>query len=313
MNWLFFLFKYSLHAENFSGTAGRISSFAHSGTQFSTKDRDNDRCTCRCAQLASGGTLPSQSPFICSFESKSYSAFLPSPSQTVHNSIKFLPTDSCWLGCCLSPAWISRFPFNSGSFVLQAGGSKRAAPPISMAYTTPARPAGCATTALSGTTGRAPIWWRPWRPWWCARPISGSVISDEASLPQIKYDRQKKKYIFGEQFSDFFLISIHINIVFIYSIHINIVFLNYILSVMNMIKGINRKQTRLAGIKPLPFNKKKPWTGLSGQLIKTGEEHRNVQKQERKRHTTWWRNYELNLSGSVGPLSSWVPNCWVKL
>ncbi|TWW65343.1 Angiopoietin-4 [Takifugu flavidus] len=44
-----------LHAENYSGTAGRISSLAHSGTQFSTKDRDNDRCTCRCAQLASGG------------------------------------------------------------------------------------------------------------------------------------------------------------------------------------------------------------------------------------------------------------------
>ncbi|XP_011607366.2 angiopoietin-2b [Takifugu rubripes] len=47
--------NYSLHAENYSGTAGRMSSLAHSGTQFSTKDRDNDRCTCRCAQLASGG------------------------------------------------------------------------------------------------------------------------------------------------------------------------------------------------------------------------------------------------------------------
>ncbi|KAF7662834.1 hypothetical protein LDENG_00226530 [Lucifuga dentata] len=47
--------NYSLHAEGFSGTAGRTSSLTHSGTHFSTKDRDNDRCTCKCAQLASGG------------------------------------------------------------------------------------------------------------------------------------------------------------------------------------------------------------------------------------------------------------------
>ncbi|XP_061673603.1 angiopoietin-2b [Syngnathoides biaculeatus] len=47
--------NYSLHVEGFSGTAGRTNSMAHSGTQFSTKDRDNDRCTCKCAQLASGG------------------------------------------------------------------------------------------------------------------------------------------------------------------------------------------------------------------------------------------------------------------
>ncbi|KAM3595982.1 uncharacterized protein V6R79_006348 [Siganus canaliculatus] len=47
--------NYSLHAEGFSGTAGRTNSLTHSGTQFSTKDRDNDRCTCKCAQLASGG------------------------------------------------------------------------------------------------------------------------------------------------------------------------------------------------------------------------------------------------------------------
>uniref|UniRef100_A0A8C9Y2Y8 Angiopoietin 2b n=1 Tax=Sander lucioperca TaxID=283035 RepID=A0A8C9Y2Y8_SANLU len=47
--------NYSLHAEGFSGTAGRTSSLTHTGTQFSTKDRDNDRCTCKCAQLASGG------------------------------------------------------------------------------------------------------------------------------------------------------------------------------------------------------------------------------------------------------------------
>ncbi|XP_024921168.1 angiopoietin-2b [Cynoglossus semilaevis] len=47
--------NYSLHAEGFSGTAGRTSSLTHSGTQFSTRDRDNDHCTCKCAQLASGG------------------------------------------------------------------------------------------------------------------------------------------------------------------------------------------------------------------------------------------------------------------
>ncbi|XP_060916109.1 angiopoietin-2b [Labrus mixtus] len=47
--------NFSLHAEGFSGTAGRASSLTHTGTQFSTKDRDNDRCTCKCAQLASGG------------------------------------------------------------------------------------------------------------------------------------------------------------------------------------------------------------------------------------------------------------------
>ncbi|XP_029369376.1 angiopoietin-2b isoform X1 [Echeneis naucrates] len=47
--------NYSLHAEGFSGTAGRTSSLTHNGTQFSTKDRDNDLCTCKCSQLASGG------------------------------------------------------------------------------------------------------------------------------------------------------------------------------------------------------------------------------------------------------------------
>ncbi|XP_059899579.1 angiopoietin-2b [Gadus macrocephalus] len=47
--------NYSLHAQGFSGTAGRTSSLTHSGTAFSTKDRDNDGCTCKCAQIASGG------------------------------------------------------------------------------------------------------------------------------------------------------------------------------------------------------------------------------------------------------------------
>ncbi|KAM4549696.1 angiopoietin-2b [Fundulus diaphanus] len=47
--------NYSLHVEGFSGTAGKTSSLTHTGSQFSTKDRDNDRCTCKCAQLSSGG------------------------------------------------------------------------------------------------------------------------------------------------------------------------------------------------------------------------------------------------------------------
>ncbi|TRZ00744.1 hypothetical protein DNTS_007583 [Danionella cerebrum] len=47
--------KYSLNARGYSGTAGRTSSLTHSGTQFSTKDQDNDQCSCKCAQMATGG------------------------------------------------------------------------------------------------------------------------------------------------------------------------------------------------------------------------------------------------------------------
>uniref|UniRef100_A0A8C1U1T9 Angiopoietin 2b n=1 Tax=Cyprinus carpio TaxID=7962 RepID=A0A8C1U1T9_CYPCA len=47
--------KYSLHASGFSGTAGRTSSLTQSGTLFSTKDQDNDQCSCKCAQMATGG------------------------------------------------------------------------------------------------------------------------------------------------------------------------------------------------------------------------------------------------------------------
>ncbi|XP_075460668.1 angiopoietin-2-like [Ascaphus truei] len=47
--------NYRLHLKGYSGTAGRTSSFSSTGTDFSTKDVDNDRCSCRCAQMATGG------------------------------------------------------------------------------------------------------------------------------------------------------------------------------------------------------------------------------------------------------------------
>ncbi|XP_051992029.1 angiopoietin-2-like isoform X1 [Xyrauchen texanus] len=47
--------KYSIHARGFRGTAGRTSSLTHTGTMFSTKDQDNDQCSCKCAQMATGG------------------------------------------------------------------------------------------------------------------------------------------------------------------------------------------------------------------------------------------------------------------
>ncbi|XP_068125174.1 angiopoietin-2-like isoform X2 [Hyperolius riggenbachi] len=47
--------NYRLNVRGYSGTAGRISSFSPSGTDFSTKDADNDRCSCKCAQIATGG------------------------------------------------------------------------------------------------------------------------------------------------------------------------------------------------------------------------------------------------------------------
>ncbi|KAM8976022.1 angiopoietin-2-like [Pelodytes ibericus] len=47
--------NYRLQIRGYSGTAGRTSSLSPTGTDFSTKDVDNDRCSCRCAQMASGG------------------------------------------------------------------------------------------------------------------------------------------------------------------------------------------------------------------------------------------------------------------
>uniref|UniRef100_A0A8C8RAA5 Fibrinogen C-terminal domain-containing protein n=1 Tax=Pelusios castaneus TaxID=367368 RepID=A0A8C8RAA5_9SAUR len=47
--------SYRLHMRDYSGTAGRTSSLSPPGTAFSTKDADNDRCGCKCAQMATGG------------------------------------------------------------------------------------------------------------------------------------------------------------------------------------------------------------------------------------------------------------------
>ncbi|XP_073786580.1 angiopoietin-1 isoform X1 [Danio rerio] len=47
--------KYRLFLKTHSGTAGRQSSLAIHGADFSTKDVDNDNCTCKCALMLSGG------------------------------------------------------------------------------------------------------------------------------------------------------------------------------------------------------------------------------------------------------------------
>ncbi len=44
-----------LFLKSHSGTAGRQSSLAIHGADFSTKDMDNDNCTCKCALMLSGG------------------------------------------------------------------------------------------------------------------------------------------------------------------------------------------------------------------------------------------------------------------
>ncbi|XP_075051560.1 angiopoietin-2-like [Mixophyes fleayi] len=47
--------NYRLNLRGYSGTAGRTSSFSPTGIDFSTKDVDNDRCSCKCAQISTGG------------------------------------------------------------------------------------------------------------------------------------------------------------------------------------------------------------------------------------------------------------------
>lgn len=44
-----------LSLSGYSGSAGPQSSLALEGTNFSTRDADNDNCLCKCAQMLSGG------------------------------------------------------------------------------------------------------------------------------------------------------------------------------------------------------------------------------------------------------------------
>ncbi|NXL86018.1 ANGP4 protein, partial [Alectura lathami] len=46
---------YRLSLQAYSGTAGQQSGLAMQGTNFSTRDADNDNCLCKCAQMLSGG------------------------------------------------------------------------------------------------------------------------------------------------------------------------------------------------------------------------------------------------------------------
>ncbi|TSN48498.1 Angiopoietin-2 [Bagarius yarrelli] len=47
--------KYRINLKGYSGSAGKISSLAQPGSDFSTKDADNDKCVCKCSQLTTGG------------------------------------------------------------------------------------------------------------------------------------------------------------------------------------------------------------------------------------------------------------------
>ncbi|XP_015218726.1 angiopoietin-2a [Lepisosteus oculatus] len=47
--------NYRIHLKGYSGTAGKISSLGQPGSDFSTKDADNDKCICKCSQLTTGG------------------------------------------------------------------------------------------------------------------------------------------------------------------------------------------------------------------------------------------------------------------
>uniref|UniRef100_A0A8C5HAC1 Fibrinogen C-terminal domain-containing protein n=1 Tax=Gouania willdenowi TaxID=441366 RepID=A0A8C5HAC1_GOUWI len=47
--------NYRINLKGYSGTAGKISSIGQPGSDFSTKDVDNDKCVCKCSQLTTGG------------------------------------------------------------------------------------------------------------------------------------------------------------------------------------------------------------------------------------------------------------------
>ncbi|CAH6787085.1 Angpt2 [Phodopus roborovskii] len=48
-------FNYRIHLTGLTGTAGKISSISQPGSDFSTKDSDNDKCICKCSQMLTGG------------------------------------------------------------------------------------------------------------------------------------------------------------------------------------------------------------------------------------------------------------------
>ncbi|XP_008845416.1 angiopoietin-2 [Nannospalax galili] len=48
-------FNYRIHLSGLTGTAGKISSISQPGSDFSTKDADNDKCICKCSQMLTGG------------------------------------------------------------------------------------------------------------------------------------------------------------------------------------------------------------------------------------------------------------------
>ncbi|XP_046885602.1 angiopoietin-2a [Hypomesus transpacificus] len=47
--------NYRIHLKGYEGTAGKVSSLGQPGSDFSTKDADNDKCVCKCSQLTTGG------------------------------------------------------------------------------------------------------------------------------------------------------------------------------------------------------------------------------------------------------------------
>ncbi|OCT78404.1 angiopoietin-2 [Xenopus laevis] len=47
--------KYRINLKGYTGTAGKINSISQPGNDFSTKDADNDKCICKCSQMATGG------------------------------------------------------------------------------------------------------------------------------------------------------------------------------------------------------------------------------------------------------------------
>lgn len=50
------IFNYHrIHLKGYTGTAGKINSISQPGNDFSTKDADNDKCICKCSQMATGG------------------------------------------------------------------------------------------------------------------------------------------------------------------------------------------------------------------------------------------------------------------